>query len=458
MRRDSVLRSTPFRLALIFAVLFLGAFVITGISVYEFTQWELRGRQDEALLETFAVISAAYGDRDMTDLLDVVGTNIRATRDHERVFLVIGPDGRVLGGNLPAVALPPGWSNLSGRSLGLENELRYRLYSGTVDGTKLVVGSSLQEIDELQEIVLSSFAWASIVVGLLAVAGGALIARQVQRRFGAVRETMERVAHGELSARIPLLGKGDDIDFLSQDINEALGRLATTVEGMRQVSTDIAHDLKTPLNRLKLVVEEALTDPADQGAVRQALESASEEADQINRTFEALLRIAQIETGARRARFAPVDLAGLLGTVVEIYRDVAEDAGQTMRIETGDTPDVLIEGDRELLMQMYANLVENAIRHCPAKTAIRIAMTRRRDAVLTTVQDDGPGVPEAERGRVFRRLYRLEKSRTSPGTGLGLSLVKAVADLHDATIRLDDAGPGLRVEIAFPLRRHEAPE
>jgi len=456
MRRDSLLRSTPLRLALVFALVFLGAFLATGIVVYELMKFELVRRQDHALKDSYAVIANAYGDHDLTDLLETVAANVRTTRAHERVFLVLGADGEVLGGNIPSVSVPDGFSQVPGAALGLEQDMTYRLLAGTVDGNRLVVGRSRAEIDSLEEIVLASFAWASIIVGLVAACGGTFIALRVRRRFNAVRNTMERVSHGELAARIPLIGRGDDVDLLSQDINDALERLATTVEGMRQVSADIAHDLKTPLNRLKLIVENA-RDRQERGeSVVEQLDLAAAEADRINETFEALLRIAQIEAGARKARFGPVDLRAALASLAEIYAGVAEDAGQALSAELPGDGAVEVSGDRELLVQMFANLIENAIRHCPPGTRIVVGGRRGGDGEVTTwVADDGPGIPEAERQKVFRRLYRIEKSRTSSGSGLGLSLVKAVADLHGAAIRLEDAAPGLRASVAFAGRRSE---
>jgi len=284
----------------------------------------------------------------------------------------------------------------------------------------------------------------------LAVGGGALIAARAERRLDAVRGTMERVAHGELSARIPLLGNGDDIDLLSRDINDALARLSATVEGMRQVSTDIAHDLKTPLNRLKLTLEDALSHQTGGEPSKRQLEAASEEADQINQTFEALLRIAQIESGARKSRFKQVDLREVLDSLTEVYRVVAEDRGQILAMASHSGPPIEVVGDRDLLVQLYANLIENALRHCPAGSRIGLCLTVGKETTVATVEDNGPGIPAQERERVFRRLYRLEKSRTSPGTGLGLSLVRAIVDLHGGEIRLEDAGPGLRVITIFP--------
>ena len=449
MRRDSVLRSTPFRLALAFSLMFLGAFLLTGVTVYELMKWELLRRQDQEIQQSYSVIANAYDDQDLNDLLEVVRANITATRNKARIFLVAAPDGGALAGNIPPVKLADGWSDIQGSAIGLEPDLSYRVLNGNVAGNQLTVGASSEEIDHIEETTIASFAWASIVVAVLAVLGGLILGLRANSRFNAVRQTMVRISHGELSARIPLLGKGDDIDLLAGDINDALARLAMTVEGMRQVSVDIAHDLKTPLNRLKMTVEGALLKQGQGVAVDEELEVALLEAGRINETFEAMLRIAQIESGARKARFSNVDLTEVVNSLFEIYHDVAEDEKQTLNFDAKVSGDCIISGDRELLTQMYVNLIENAIRHCPRSTNIRLNVGRKGGSVVSSVEDDGPGIPAEESEKVFRRLYRLEKSRNSPGTGLGLSLVKAVADLHGARVTIADAAPGLRVEVIF---------
>jgi signal transduction histidine kinase len=281
------------------------------------------------------------------------------------------------------------------------------------------------------------------------VAAGALIAGRAERRFQAVRETMDKVAHGDLAARIPLHGKGDDIALLSQDINLALGRLQSNVEGMRQVSTDIAHDLKTPLNRLGISLEEARRKLVRGQPAVDEIDAADAEVHQINGTFEALLRIAQIESGARRARFEPLDLNEVLEAVAELFGGALEDAGMSVATTVPGTP-CMMEGDRQLLMQLFSNLVENVLRHCPKNTRLRLFAKVSGNAIISGVEDNGPGIPQDEREKVFRRLYRLERSRTSPGTGLGLSLVRAIADIHEAHIILEDAKPGLLAKVIFP--------
>lgn len=459
MRRLSLLRSTPFRLALAFAVFFICAFLLAGLVTIDLIKRELDARYDSRTQELFHVISQSYADSDIQDVIEATRVHIAATAHKRDIFLLQAASGTTLAANIPAISIPDGWSKRPGADLGIPGHYTYRMFAGPVGPNRLVVGTNNEETDELREIVFVSFGWASIVVIALAIGGGALIASRAQRRLDAVRDTMSRVSHGELAARIPLLGKGDDIDLMSGDINVALERLAAAVESMRQVSSDIAHDLKTPLNHLRITLEEAKRKQSNGGRIEKSLESALAEADQINQTFEALLRIAQIEAGARKSRFAPVNLTEIFASLAEVYGSVAEDSGRTLKWDFEPDAAHVIPGDKELLTQMYANLIENAIRHCPQGAVIRLSILTSGDKIITSVEDNGPGIPEEEHEKVFRRLYRLEKSRTSPGTGLGLSLVKAVADLHAGEIHLENANPGLRVIIKFgqqPGQAHPA--
>jgi signal transduction histidine kinase len=454
MRRDSLLRSTPFRLALAFTLLFVCAFVLSGYLIFHLIHKELDARYDTRVRETFSVIARSDDDSDVQDLIDATKGHIAATTERQSIFQLRSRDGHILASNVPPLSVPGGGTIRSAAQLGIKGNQTYRIFAGPVGSNWLVVGTGNAETRELDKIVLISFAWAFVVIFLLAVAGGGAIAISARRRLDAVRGTMERVAHGALDARIPLLGRGDDIDLLSHDINQALERLGTTVEGMRQVSADIAHDLKTPLNRLKIALERARSRLERGQPIQEDIEAASLEVDNINQTFEALLRIAQIESGARKARFAAVDLNEVLAALVDVYREVAEDMGQELAADTEAEKPTIIAGDRSLLVQMYSNLIENALRHCPPACRVRISLISTDDTAITLVEDNGPGIPEAEREKVFRRLYRLEKSRTSPGTGLGLSLVRAVVELHGGSIRLEDAHPGLRVFVSLPLAPH----
>lgn len=449
MRHLKVFQSTPLKLALIFSGLFLCASLVTGFSIYEIMRWEMMRHHSKAVGELYTSIAGNKADDD-TDFLDTVQANIRAAHGHDRVILATRANGTVLAGNIPPLDLPDGWSTIPAYKIGLHGRRKYLLMAGTVRGDRLIVGESYQDIDKLEAIAAAGFGWTSLIVVVLAFVGGSLIGRRAQRRFRAVQDTMDRISKGDLAARLPLLGRGDDIDQLSAHVNGALQQLEATVEGMRQVSADIAHDLKTPLNRLRITIDEARRELGHNGGANLAIEAAAAEIEQVNQTFDALLRISQLEAGTRRKRFKLLDLDAILRETAELYDGTLEEVQGSLALDLR-AEGCMIAGDRELLIQLWCNLIENAIRHGPAGIRMRIATSRSPDDLVVAMEDNGPGIPPEEREKVFRRLYRLERSRSTPGTGLGLSLVKAIAELHDAPIRLEGAGPGLRVVIRFPL-------
>jgi signal transduction histidine kinase len=454
--RPSLARSTPFRLALTFAFLFVLAFMLSGAIVYQLMSNDLSRRLDESIKETYSVIAVTFAKSDREDLISTVNNHVQLDADKDQLFSLTDQNGNRLAGNFTASDLPDGFSMFAARLPGVPPDTMYRAYTGEVGDTSLTVAFSLSETEELETIVLMSFGWGTLFITGLAIAGGALLASRVQRRLDGIATTMVDVSHGRLDARIPLIGNGDDIDAVSAQVNAALDRLSALVDGMREVSANIAHDLKTPLNRLQMILESAADRTASGEDVSAELADARAESQQINSTFDALLRIAQIEAGARKARFVDLDIGPVVETIGEVYADVAEDDGKSLT--TAIIPDTkwYIHGDRDLLMQMLANLVENALRHCPAGTTIGLSVTGEGSHVLVHVRDNGPGIPPEEHEKVFRRLYRLDASRTTPGSGLGLSLVKAVADLHGATITLEDRNPGLGVSISFPAVRGPA--
>ncbi len=276
------------------------------------------------------------------------------------------------------------------------------------------------------------------------------MARSMMRRIETINATSRDIMSGDLSRRIPTRGSGDELDRLAGSLNAMLDRIQSLMEGVRQVSDNIAHDLRTPLARLRNRLETAALPETDPPASRAALESALAEADALLGTFNALLRIARIEARERRAAFADVDLGELIGDVGELYEPLAEQKRQTLLT---DSSAAVIVGDRDLLFQALANLLDNAIKYTPAGGNIRVGLSTAGAGVELTVADDGPGIPEAFRERVLRRFFRLDPSRPSGGSGLGLSLVAAVADLHGATLRLDDMRPGLKVTLRFAAPR-----
>jgi signal transduction histidine kinase len=299
-------------------------------------------------------------------------------------------------------------------------------------------------------MVVTVFLWSLGGVMLLALAGGAAMSAVLLGKIETVSQASRDIVAGDLQRRVPVRDRGDEFDHLAVSLNAMLDRIQALMEGLRQVTTDIAHDLRTPLTRLRQRLELAQRPGVDSETLRAVLDASRHDIDSILEIFSALLRIAQIESGARKAAFTKVNVSDLLRTVIEVYRPALEEKGQQLQ-EAIDTV-LTVRGDRELLMQLFANLFENAIRHSPAGAHVALVARSRPDMVEVSVADDGPGIPEALRSKVLQRFFRLETSRTTSGSGLGLSLAAAVATLHDAKLQLSDNGPGLRVTVSLLSR------
>lgn len=452
LKNSRLWRSTPFRLALAFGLLFILAFMVADIITYQLLKRDLAEALDDSVRDTYSVVASTSSSEEEEDFVAGVATYARLNSPEDSIFLLVNEKGERLAGNVSLFTAKDGLSTVQAGDIGVKGDDRIRIQAGTVSGNRLIVGESYSDTDDLERIAFMSFVWASGIIVILACGGGAFFAARAQRRLDGIERAMSDVSAGDLARRIPLEGNGDDIDVVATQMNQALDRLSALVEGMRQVSADIAHDLKTPLNRLKMTVEQAIEQGGRGEDVQPLLIDAREESDRINATFEALLRISQIEAGARKARFRPVDISDIMASVAEIYSGVAEDNGQQLDFTTRPASPCMVNGDRELLTQLFVNLVENAINHCPPMTRITLALQAGDDGFSAGVSDDGPGIPEAERELVFRRLYRLDKSRTTTGSGLGLSLVRAIADLHAARITLADRHPGLGVTLVFPAQ------
>ena len=452
MRLADLFRRTSFRLAMTMTVAIVAVLLLAGGIGFGLMHAQLTSRQDARVTEMFRSLEQAMVAGDERDLIEILTSRIAASPEQSSIYLLKDRMGRVLAANIQGMDQPPGWSTVPAGLKGITDHYAYRVFTGTSGNYTLSVGLTNADLDDLGDILAGSLGWSALTVLIAALGVGSVLATRMDKRLARVDHTMNRVAHGDLAARIDLSGRGDDLDQIATTINAALARLERVVGAMRQVSADIAHDLRTPLNRLRIRIEKASTLVEAGQPMADELAIALTEADQINETFSALLRIAQIESGSRKAGFRPLDLVKLLGDVVEIYRAVAEDAGQSLTAAANVAG--RINGDPELLTQMFVNLIENAIRYCPAGTVITCAVTETAGNVRVCISDSGAGIPVAERENVQRRLYRLEKSRTTPGSGLGLSLVRAIADLHQASVTLRDTdaaqGKGLTVEVSFP--------
>jgi signal transduction histidine kinase len=438
-----MLRSTSLRLAAVYTVIFALAVVALGAVTLYSTRRALSAQFDTRIRAESAAMVREY----RSEGLDGV---IQAVRERDSTpgaldFGLRGPGGKPLAGRLSGSAAPLGWSTQPGRPSDEGEKLRV-LTVALPGGQTLSVGDDDEQIEVLDAAVLRGFAWAFAGVLILGVAGGYALSRGVNRRLAAISGTAEAIIDGDLTRRVPVRGAQDDLDRLALTFNRMLDRIENLMESLKQVSSDVAHDLRTPLTRLRQRLEAGLSAPQE---TSQALEGALGDLDSILETFAALLRIAQIEGGARRAAFRPCDLSAIAATVVEAFAPSAEDERQALTLDAASP--VQVEGDPELLTQMLVNLVENALRHAGPGARIVVAASQAGEASRTlTVTDNGPGIPEIERRRVLERFYRLERSRTTAGSGLGLAMAAAVARLHGGRIDLLDAGPGLRAQVSFP--------
>jgi signal transduction histidine kinase len=349
-----------------------------------------------------------------------------------------------------------GWSEISYHRLDGQDRQDHRALVRVFElpsGMRMLVGRDLEERQRLLRIVASGGRWSIFAVIALGILGGVFVARRVLRRIDAMTGTTQRIMAGNLSERLVVGRSGDEIDRLAENLNAMLDRIETLMRGMKEVSDNIAHDLKTPLTRLRNRAEQALAATGDIAQHREALERTLDESDSLIRTFNALLMIARAESGQARDGMAEFDAAEVARGIQELYEPLAEDRGLSLTVAGAD--EAKLYGNRELVSQALANLVENAIKYGKPASAgaspdIVIEATRSGSDVLLGVADRGPGIPEADRRRAVERFVRLEPSRTEPGSGLGLSLASAVATLHGGVLELSDNAPGLRVVLRLP--------
>lgn len=450
--RFAWLRTTAFRVTLLHLLLTLGGTaLIYGLAYWSSTriaagQITTAIERDVRFLVTAAGIGGAAGA--------AVSIEARIASDSGLgvYYLLTAPDGGRIAGNLARAPRSAGWSRLRLADPPEDGANRTELLAfGTAlpGGAFLVAARDLASVRELETTLAAAAGWVGSGAVLLGLLGGALVSRGVARRAAAMDAALAAVEAGDLGRRLPVRSGGDEFDRLASRINAALDRLGELLVALRRVTDDIAHDLRTPLTRLRQRLEAAGRGARSEAEWQVSVAAAIEDCDRILAIFAALLRIAQVEAGARRAAFARFDLSRLVEDVAEVYASAAEERGQTLAVAVASGIEAF--GDRDLVLQMLANLMENAVRHGRQGGHVSLTLSRGAEgAAEIAVTDDGPGIPPAERERVFRRFHRLDAARSTPGAGLGLALAKAVADLHGMTIRLLDASPGLRVQLSVP--------
>jgi signal transduction histidine kinase len=443
-----IFKAESFRLAALFALVFLtltAALIGTVLWIVAGTEREsltaanesdistvMNGLRAEGLDEAIEVVQQRLG----TPALD---SALRPRFAPETYMVIQDSRGKLLAGNLAFVDCHHPPQRLLGRCATL------------TDTVTLYVGRDTAAMYVTRQRILHAFGWVALGTCACSILGGLFLGRRFMAQVDAITQTCERVIAGQLSERIPLRGRGDEWDRLARAINEMLDRISALLENLQQVSSDVAHDLRTPLTRLRNRLETAREKATGITDYSAAIAHALEDTDQLLSMFAALLRISQIEAGTRIQTFAPVALCVLLERMYQLFAPVAEDCGR--RLARGLEAGLSIRGDEELLTQLFSNLIENALRHTPAGTKIRLELVAVNEEIVASVIDDGPGVPPEDYDKVTRRFYRGSSSRTTEGHGLGLSLVAAIAQLHGARLVLAGAQPGLQVAVAFrPLQ------
>jgi signal transduction histidine kinase len=448
-----LVRTHAFRLATIYFVVFAASVLGVLLFVY-WTSANFVERQTEATLDAeITGLAEQYAQRGLSGLIQIVAARSAGDRGDAMVYLVTDPDGKPLAGNI--AAWPAGVLTQSAwLSFSLERKVKDRLETHPARGRlfiipggyRLLVGRDISDAASFRSQVRSTLLWAGLVALCVGVVGGTMTGRNLLRRVEQVNRTSERVMGGNLSDRVPLHGTSDEFDQLAANLNRMLDQIERLMTAMREVTDDVAHDLKTPLSRLRAQLERALTEPSAGSSQGEAIRGAIDEADRLLATFNALLSIAELESGARNDHTGLLDLSEVARSGAELYEPVAEEKGFALAVVA--EPDVKIRGDRHLLSQALVNLLDNALKYA-GDGKIEIRVFSRNGRAFLEVADQGPGIPERDRETVLDRFVRLEPSRTTPGNGLGLSLVRAVTRRHGGSIVLEDNRPGLRVRLEF---------
>ena len=455
MNRNNLLYTSTFRLALIYMVLFAGSVMILLGFIYWSTVAYMSEQIDETIRAEITGLAEQYRQRGLGGLEKTISERIERDPDGTSVYLLASRSRQPLAGNLSP------WPNTTPAGDGwLEFELKDRRAGGRIfeararafvlqDGLHLLVGRDTRELNATQQLITRALLWGVAMTLALALLGGVIMSRGMLRRIEVINQASRNIMAGDLSQRIPRRGNGDELDQLADNLNRMIDEIERLMDGIRHVSDNIAHDLRTPLTRLRNRLEQLQVDLEEDSPHREQVEQGLGDADQLLATFAALLRIARIEAGGHSANFASVDLAELAQDAAELYEALAEEKQLRFSIET--EAGTSLNGDRDLLFQALINLLDNAVKYTPAGGEVSLRLTRSDGTADITVSDTGIGIAEEERDKVGQRFYRLESSRSTPGSGLGLSLVKAVARLHHAELLLEDNAPGLRATLRLPI-------
>jgi signal transduction histidine kinase len=446
----SFVRSSTFRLSFFYVLLFFVSVAALLAFIYVQAIATIDDQTEQSTKADAASLIQEYSSQGIAGLIEAVEDRVAPDRAGDGLYMLEDEDGSPLAANIHnwpnAEPDARGWISFTIDRDDGPHQAKGQTYA-LKDGSRLLVARDLHARADFQELMLDALYYASALTLLLGVGGGLLISRRMLNRLGAINRAAERIRTGDLTHRIALSGSNDEFDRLSDTLNAMLEEIRRLMSGMRTVTDNIAHDLRSPLTRMKGRLEMLLRETPDSEAQRQAIERTIGDADQLLATFTALLSIAAAESGSARASMAPLDLGELASDIVELYGPAAEERAIAMHYGAGRGT---VIGSRQLLFQAVANLVDNAIKNTPGGGGITLSVERSPADVRLRVADTGPGIPEAEREHVLEPFVRLDSSRSTPGSGLGLALVAAIARLHNARIELYDNEPGLSVALIFP--------
>jgi signal transduction histidine kinase len=452
MKLPSIVDTISFKLSALYLSLFVISFLAIGISVYLLTCQTLEQELKTSIEAEANRLKAEYDSGDITELKNEIDELIGFASHSRFEYGVIDANGQLVAGNFHHFKPSEGWQSAEQKSTANEPEQEEKelSYIGVIalpNKLWLGVGQNGKAIENAGEAIIKAFIAGFGLVIFLGSIGGFYISRAFLNKIQRITTSTEAIIAGDLKHRLPVSKNRDELDKLALVLNLMLDKIVALMENIQQVSNDIAHDLRTPISHLKFRLEDALNRNLSVNQYQERITFAIEEVDSILATFSAMLRISQIESGSRRSGFNSVDLSQILTTVTDALHPVAEEQGKTIHAEFGQ--DVILNGDKELLTQLSFNVLENAILHTPQHTQIKISLRSSDNHTALIIADNGPGIAEKDREKVFRRFQRLEQSRTTPGNGLGLSIVAAIVELHGGTITLDDNHPGLKVVISF---------
>jgi signal transduction histidine kinase len=448
------LRSSTFKRALIWIAIF-GAVVVALLGyVYWSTSSYVMSRSDHAIAAEHAVLQNAYEVAGRSGLIAAIERCIAEDRFEGGLYLLADPSFTPVAGNLkvwpPTLKSTKGWDNFSVRAWkpdAADQPVLRATFETLPDGYHLLVGKDIGDLDEFARKINSAFALVISLIFLLAGVASISVTRRTVGRIEAINATSRAIMQSGLGKRIPLCGTRDEWDQLAENLNSMLERIEALMAEVKQVSESVAHDLRTPLTRMRGRLEKACARQRSGDDDQWLIDETMADLDAVLRMFSSLTRISQIEAGGRTSAFRTVNLSSIASEVVELFDAAAEDKGT--HLDAVVNKQVLVTGDRDLLFDAVANLVDNAIKHGREEGRVTVEVAENGAAIIC-VADDGPGIPANERQNIFKRFYRLERSRRTPGNGLGLSLVAAVARLHGASIEMADNAPGLKFQLRFP--------